>query len=58
MEQQKEDSQIDYWLIQYQRLMDRKPQSLVNQVCLGRVHTERLREREMTPPTKSNLFIK
>ena len=35
MEQQKEDSQIDYWLIQYQRLMDRKPQSLVNQVCVG-----------------------
>ena len=32
MEQQKMDDQIDYWLIQYQRLMDRKPQSLIDQV--------------------------
>ena len=32
MEQQKEDGQTDYWLVQYQRLMDRKPQALMNQV--------------------------
>nr|XP_022321142.1 E3 ubiquitin-protein ligase LRSAM1-like [Crassostrea virginica]XP_022321143.1 E3 ubiquitin-protein ligase LRSAM1-like [Crassostrea virginica]XP_022321144.1 E3 ubiquitin-protein ligase LRSAM1-like [Crassostrea virginica] len=31
MEQQKEDGQTDYWLVQYQRLMDRKPQALMNQ---------------------------
>lgn len=33
MEQQKEDGQTDYWLVQYQRLMDRKPQALMDQVC-------------------------
>ncbi|KAL3871234.1 hypothetical protein ACJMK2_039242, partial [Sinanodonta woodiana] len=31
MEQQREDGQIDYWLVQYQRLMDRKPQTLIDQ---------------------------
>uniref|UniRef100_K1QGE1 E3 ubiquitin-protein ligase LRSAM1 n=1 Tax=Magallana gigas TaxID=29159 RepID=K1QGE1_MAGGI len=31
MEQQKEDGQTDYWLVQYQRLMDRKPQALMDQ---------------------------
>ena len=31
MEEKKLDDQIDYWLIQYQRLMDRKPQSLIHQ---------------------------
>ncbi|KAJ8300947.1 hypothetical protein KUTeg_022466, partial [Tegillarca granosa] len=31
MEQQREDGQKDYWLVQYQRLMDRKPQSLIDQ---------------------------
>ncbi|XP_060571912.1 E3 ubiquitin-protein ligase LRSAM1-like [Ruditapes philippinarum] len=30
MEQQKEDGQTDYWLVQYQRLMDQKPQSLID----------------------------
>lgn len=30
MEQQREDGQEDYWLVQYQRLMDQKPQSLID----------------------------
>ncbi|XP_061189417.1 E3 ubiquitin-protein ligase LRSAM1-like [Saccostrea echinata] len=30
MEQQKEDGQTDYWLVQYQRLMDKKPQALMD----------------------------
>ncbi|XP_064648999.1 E3 ubiquitin-protein ligase LRSAM1-like [Lineus longissimus] len=30
MEQQRLDDQHDYWLIQYQRLMDKKPQSLMD----------------------------
>ena len=30
MEEQKLDDQVDYWLVQYQRLMDRKPEALVN----------------------------
>ena len=34
MEQQKEDGQTDYWLVQYQRLMDQKPQSLIDRVCI------------------------
>lgn len=32
MEQQKEDGQADYWLVQYQRLMDQKPQILIDRV--------------------------
>ncbi|XP_013415725.1 E3 ubiquitin-protein ligase LRSAM1-like [Lingula anatina] len=31
MEQAKLDNQMDYWLVQYQRLMDRKPDALINQ---------------------------
>ncbi|KAL5012900.1 hypothetical protein ScPMuIL_011451 [Solemya velum] len=31
MEQQRMDGQTDYWMVQYQRLMDRKPQSLIDQ---------------------------
>ncbi|KAK2150814.1 hypothetical protein LSH36_387g02057 [Paralvinella palmiformis] len=30
MEEQREANQTDYWLVQYQRLMDRKPQSLMD----------------------------
>ncbi len=32
MEEKRSSDQDDYWLIQYQRLMDRKPQSLIDQV--------------------------
>lgn len=36
MEQAKLDSQTDYWLVQYQRLMDSKPQALIDMVsCSG-----------------------
>ena len=35
MEAQRQEDQDDYWLIQYQRLMDRKPQSLIDQVSLN-----------------------
>lgn len=31
MEQQRQDGQTDYWLAQYQRLMDQKPQRLIDQ---------------------------
>ncbi|OWF52585.1 E3 ubiquitin-protein ligase LRSAM1-like [Mizuhopecten yessoensis] len=31
MEQQRQDGQTDYWLVQYQRLMDKKPQALIDQ---------------------------
>jgi len=34
MEEQKEDGQVDYWLVQYQRLMDQKPHSLIDRVSL------------------------
>ncbi|XP_025112189.1 E3 ubiquitin-protein ligase LRSAM1-like isoform X2 [Pomacea canaliculata] len=30
MEEQRENGQADYWLVQYQRLLDRKPQSLID----------------------------
>ena len=30
------DRQTDYWLVQYQRLMDQKPQRLIDQVSTGR----------------------
>lgn len=30
MEQQREDGQTDYWLVQYQRLLDKKPQALID----------------------------
>ncbi|XP_012944566.1 E3 ubiquitin-protein ligase LRSAM1 [Aplysia californica] len=30
MEQQREDGQADYWLVQYQRLLDWKPQALID----------------------------
>ena len=32
MEQAKLDTQTDYWLVQYQRLMDRKPDALIDMV--------------------------
>ena len=32
MEEQKENTQSDYWLVQYQRLMDRKPQAMIDLV--------------------------
>ena len=32
MEQQREDGQTDYWLVQYQRLLDKKPQALIDKV--------------------------
>ena len=32
MEEQNENTQSDYWLVQYQRLMDRKPQAMFNMV--------------------------
>jgi len=31
---QKLETQTDYWLAQYQRLLDSKPQSLIDQVLL------------------------
>lgn len=31
MEEQRQDGQTDYWLVQYQRLMDQKPQRLIDQ---------------------------
>ena len=34
MEEQRLQDQTDYWLVQYQRLMDKKPQALVDQVCI------------------------
>ena len=34
MEEQRLDGQADYWLVQYQRLMDQKPQRLIDQVSL------------------------
>jgi len=33
MEQQRENDQVDFWLIQYQRLLDTKPQILLQKVC-------------------------
>lgn len=32
MEEQRMANQTDYWLVQYQRLLDSKPQSFVDQV--------------------------
>ena len=32
MEEQREADQTDYWLVQYQRLMDMKPQTLIDKV--------------------------
>ena len=32
MEDQRLNTQTDYWLVQYQRLMDRKPEGLINRV--------------------------
>ena len=34
MEERRQSDQVDYWLVQYQRLLDSKPQSLVDQVYL------------------------
>ncbi|XP_014774266.1 E3 ubiquitin-protein ligase LRSAM1 [Octopus bimaculoides] len=34
MEEQRLQDQTDYWLVQYQRLMDRKPQALIDQEWL------------------------
>ena len=33
LDEHKLDMQTDYWLVQIQRLMDRKPQSLIDMVC-------------------------
>jgi len=33
MEMQKLETQTDYWLAQYQRLLDSKPQFLIDQVA-------------------------
>ena len=41
MEAQRMADQEDYWLIQYQRLMDRKPQSLIDQVSTASGHQGR-----------------
>ena len=35
MEMQKLETQTDYWLAQYQRLLDSKPQCLIDQVVSG-----------------------
>ena len=32
MEQQRENDQVDFWLVQYQRLLDSKPQVLLQKV--------------------------
>ena len=37
MEKQRDDEQTDYWLVQYQRLLDSKPQALIDRVRL-KVH--------------------
>lgn len=42
MEEQRQDGQTDYWLVQYQRLMDQKPQSLIDQernleICIVKI---------------------
>ena len=34
MEEQKLATQTDYWLVQYQRLLDSKPEALIDQVVL------------------------
>jgi len=34
MEMQKLETQTDYWLAQYQRLLDSKPQCLIDQVLV------------------------
>ena len=34
METKRVEDEQDYWLIQYQRLLDKKPESLINQVSL------------------------
>ena len=39
MEEAKEQNQIDYWLVQYQRLLDRKPQILIDQALQGKTVT-------------------
>lgn len=33
MEAMREDERKDFWLVQYQKLMDTKPVSLVEEVC-------------------------
>ena len=38
MEQQREDGQTDYWLVQYQRLLDRKPGTLIDKVGVTMVY--------------------
>ena len=35
MEEQRVANQAGYWLAQYQRLLDSKPQSLIDQVCVN-----------------------
>lgn len=37
MEEQRLQDQTDYWLVQYQRLMDRKPQALIDQVSVCKI---------------------
>ena len=36
MEQQKDDDETDYWLVQYQRLLDSKPQAVIDRVSMLR----------------------
>lgn len=36
MEEQKENNQLDFWLVQYQRLLDSKPERLVERVSSNR----------------------
>lgn len=32
MEEQRDEAQTDYWLVQYQRLLDSKPQAVIDRV--------------------------
>jgi len=37
MEEEKDDNTKDFWLIQFQRLMDNKPQLLIDDVSLQNI---------------------
>ncbi|GAB1606475.1 E3 ubiquitin-protein ligase LRSAM1-like [Argonauta hians] len=45
MEEQRLHDQTDYWLVQYQRLMDRKPQALIDQEWLLEIPVIKLLEQ-------------
>ncbi|XP_064616140.1 E3 ubiquitin-protein ligase LRSAM1-like isoform X3 [Liolophura sinensis] len=45
MEQRKKDGQVDYWLVQLQRLMDRKPQELIDQERLLEIAVIKILEK-------------